>query len=79
MFTCGGQFWPVPLGGGPFGCGLVLGTEREPGYGSRTWFVAGLLDWVGTESHLDWVGTESPTVDSIAGAALLGSATRTST
>ena len=57
-----GQFWPVPLSDGRFGCGLVLGAEREPGYGSRTWFLAGLLDWA---------GAEPPTAEAIAGAPLL--------
>jgi hypothetical protein len=57
-----GQFWPVPLSDGRFGCGRVLGTEREPGYGARTWFLGGLLDWV---------GVEPPTAESIAGAGLL--------
>ena len=57
-----GQFWSVPLSDGRFGCGRVLGADREPGYGARTWFVAGLLDWI---------GAESPTAESIAGASLL--------
>ena len=57
-----GQFWPVPLSDGRFGCGLVLDVAREPGYGSRTWFTAGLLDWI---------GAQLPTAESTAGAALL--------
>ena len=40
----------------------MLGVEREPGYGSRTWFTAGLLDWA---------GDEPPTPESTAGATLL--------
>ncbi len=57
-----GQFWSVPLSDGRFGCGRVLGVEREPGYGSRTWFLAGVLDWI---------GDDPPTADSIADAPLL--------
>jgi hypothetical protein len=40
----------------------VLDVDRGPGYGSRTGFLAGLLDWI---------GADPPTAESIAGAALL--------
>jgi len=40
----------------------VLDVDRGPGYGSRTCFLAGLLDWV---------GDEPPTAESIAGTTLL--------
>lgn len=39
-----GQFWPIPIEGG-FACGIVLDIEKN----SRTVFLAGLLDWVGTQ------------------------------
>ncbi len=42
-----GQFWPIALSDGRFACGRVLGLRRS-GRPSRMWFVAGLLDWVGT-------------------------------
>ncbi|HST26526.1 MAG TPA: hypothetical protein VLJ76_11075 [Gaiellaceae bacterium] len=47
---------------GRFGCGRVLDVDRSPGYGARTRFLGGLLDWV---------GAEPPTSASIAGAPLL--------
>lgn len=40
----------------------MLDVDRSPGYGSRTSFHAGLLDWV---------GTDPPTAESIAGATLV--------
>lgn len=57
-----GQFWAIPLSDGRFACGRVLRVDRELRQGRRTMFVAGLLDWV---------GSEPPTFDSIAGAPLL--------
>jgi hypothetical protein len=44
-----GQFRAIPLSDGRFACGRVLAIDREPEYGRRTMFVAGLLDWVGEE------------------------------
>jgi hypothetical protein len=40
----------------------VLSVDRGPGSGSRTWFLGGVLDWV---------GDEPPTAESIAGAPML--------
>jgi hypothetical protein len=57
-----GQFWTIPLSDGRFACGRVLRVDRDREYGGRTAFVAGLLDWV---------GTEAPTSEGIAGAPLL--------
>jgi hypothetical protein len=57
-----GQFWSVPLSDGRFGCGRVLGIDRNRGYGSRTWFLGAVLDWV---------DAEPPTAESIAGAPVL--------
>jgi hypothetical protein len=57
-----GQFWSIPLSDGRFACGRVLRIDRDREYGARSMFVAGLLDWV---------GSEPPTSESIAGAALL--------
>lgn len=57
-----GQFWSVPLSDGRFGCGRVLNVDRAPGYGSRTWFLGAVLDWV---------DAEPPTAESIAGAPVL--------
>ena len=57
-----GQFWSVPLSDGRFGCGRVLGVDRAPGYGSRTWFLGAVLDWV---------DAEPPTAEAISGAPVL--------
>ena len=57
-----GQFWSIPLSDGRFACGRVLRVDRDAAYGRRTTFIAGLLDWV---------GSEPPTAESIAGAPLL--------
>jgi hypothetical protein len=45
-----------------FACGRVLAVGSGTTYGSRSRFLAGLLDWV---------GAEPPSVESIAGALLL--------
>jgi hypothetical protein len=50
-----GQFWALPLRNGSFGCGRVI--QLMPG--SRSSFLAGVLDW-----H----GDSLPTAESIAGA-----------
>jgi immunity protein 26 of polymorphic toxin system len=60
-----GQFWAVPLSDGRFACGRVLdvpptGDLHVPA--NSRMFLAGLMDWV---------GTESPTDESIAGAHLI--------
>jgi hypothetical protein len=57
-----GQFWSVPLPDGRFGCGRVLRVDIGGSSGRRSWFVGGVLDWV---------GSEPPTADSIAGSGLL--------
>jgi hypothetical protein len=57
-----GQYWAIRLSDGRFACGRVLAL-REPGaHRARTWFVAGLMDWV---------GAEPPTGEAIAGAPVL--------
>jgi hypothetical protein len=53
-----GMFWGVPLRDGRTACGRVL--QIEPG--GRVTFLAGLMDWV---------GSEAPTSEAIAGARLL--------
>lgn len=57
-----GQFWALPLRDGWFGCGRVLDLPRGGIPGQRTMFLAGLIDWF---------GTEPPRAMDIAGAALL--------
>jgi len=42
-----GQFWAIPLNDGKWACGRVLAGSAGGGPGSRTMFVAGLMDWVG--------------------------------
>lgn len=43
-----GQFWPVPIGGGRFSCGVVLAlVATNSGKKDSRTFLAGLLDWVG--------------------------------
>jgi hypothetical protein len=44
-FLIPGQFWGIHLENGKFACGRVI--EIEPG--SRTGFLAGLMDWIGDE------------------------------
>lgn len=41
-----GDFWAVPLPSGRYGAGQVLDVRRD-GPGSRTTFVAGVVQWVG--------------------------------
>lgn len=48
---------------GRFACGMVVGFSEPGSSGATVSFIAGLIDWV---------GTESPTSDAIAGAPLLG-------
>ena len=60
-----GQFWAIPLTDGRFACGRVLDVPRVDDLhvpvNSRM-FLAGLVDWS---------GTESPTRDTIAGSGLV--------
>lgn len=44
-----GQFWPIPLSNGRFACGRVLQIAREHGQSSTKMFLAGLMDWSGSE------------------------------
>jgi len=54
-----GQFWAVPLPDGRFACGRVITLRpKEDGKVDLRQFLAGLLDWV---------GTQPPTSESIAG------------
>ncbi len=40
-----GDFWSIPLSNGHFGCGRVIELPPSGRPGSRTMFLAGLLDW----------------------------------
>ena len=42
-----GQYWPIPIKGG-FACGIVLDIQK----GSKREFLAGLLDWTGTDEPI---------------------------
>ncbi len=57
-----GDFWAVPLNSGRLACGQVLELPPKCEPGSKVSFLAGLLDWV---------GSELPTFESIAGAKLI--------
>ncbi len=58
-----GQFWAIPLDGGGFGCGRVLSLMiDDQGRLSRRLFVAGLMEWI---------GSEQPTPVSLAGARVI--------
>ena len=41
-----GDFWSIPLDGGRFACGRVIGRWPASWRGSQRGFFAGLLDWV---------------------------------
>lgn len=43
-----GDYWPVPLDEGRYGCLIVVELKRE-GVGSRTSLIAGVLDWSGAQ------------------------------
>ncbi len=57
-----GQFWHIPLSDSSFACGRVLQFDLRNGKRHSRLFLAGLLDW-----H----AMQLPTVESIAGSALL--------
>jgi len=40
-----GHFWSIPLINGEFGCGRVIGLNREARHGSQVTLVAGLAGW----------------------------------
>lgn len=42
-----GQFWALPIEGGEFGAGCVVGKHTRQGRLSRVTFVAGVVRWVG--------------------------------
>jgi Immunity protein 26 len=42
-----GQFWAIPLSSGQYACGRVIELMPNGEIGSRTSFLAGLMDWVG--------------------------------
>jgi len=42
-----GDFWAISLSDGRFGCAIVTDLKAS-GSGSRSNFIAGLVDWVGT-------------------------------
>jgi hypothetical protein len=42
-----GQFWPIPLSNGRYGCGVVLAKLYWQGKLDSRIFFAGLLDWCG--------------------------------
>jgi hypothetical protein len=60
-----GQYWGIRLPSGRWACGRVLQKQATSGTGSRTLFLAGLMQWV---------GKSPPTEDSIARAPLLDQA-----
>lgn len=43
-----GQFWATPLSSGKYACGRVIQLPSKKGIGSRTTFLAGLMDWQGS-------------------------------
>ena len=53
-----GDFWALPLGEGRYGCGRVVALKPSQGTGSRSMFLAALLDWI---------GGSQPTSEAIAG------------
>jgi len=57
-FMKAGQFWPIALSNGKFGCGMVLDIVPE----GRRSFLAGLLDWC---------GEREPTAEDLVGCELL--------
>jgi hypothetical protein len=59
-----GQYWAIPLQDGRFACGRVMAV---PAFGAqdRVGFVAGLLDWI---------GSQPPTGEAIAGKPVLAQA-----
>jgi hypothetical protein len=57
-----GQLWAIPLSNGRFACGRVLQAVRERSVGSRTMFLAGLMNWC---------GAAPPTSESIAGSGVV--------
>lgn len=57
-----GQFWALPLSDQSFGCARVIDIAPKGEIGSRTSFLAGVLDW-----H----STALPTCEAIAGAPCL--------
>ena len=51
-YLAAGQFWAIPLSNGRFACGRVLDVPRVDDLHvpvNTRMFLAGLLDWVGTE------------------------------
>jgi hypothetical protein len=43
-----GQFWSIPLGGGRYGAGCVVGHHLRYGAVSSRIFIAGVVEWTGT-------------------------------
>jgi len=58
-----GQYWGVPLSNGTYACGRVVQVLAKGVEGSRVTFLAGLMDWN---------GSEPPNAATIAGADFLG-------
>jgi len=44
-----GQFWAIPIEGGRFGAGCVVGAHTKDGKKSSRMFIAGVVRWVGNE------------------------------
>jgi hypothetical protein len=53
-----GDFWAIPVDGGLFACGRVIDFWPKDYKGSKTGFLAGLMDWS---------SEQPPSVESIAG------------
>lgn len=56
-----GQFWAIPLSSGKYACGRVIELMPKGEIGSRTSFLAGLIDWVGENPPLadDLIGCKT--------------------
>lgn len=46
-FLLPGQFWAIPLSSGRYACGRVVELMLKGKIGSRSSFLAGLMEWVG--------------------------------
>lgn len=46
-FLLPGQFWAIPLSSGKYACGRVIELMPKGEIGSRSSFLAGLMEWVG--------------------------------
>lgn len=56
-----GQFWAIPLSSDRYACGRVIELPSKKGIGSRTMFLAGLMDWHGPKPPIseDLIGCQT--------------------